>query len=68
MSRLRSNRLLARASRWLLLQDVTSHYVPRLTPEVLLRAGLSSGTKVLDLTVPRVRTERRAVISIKWRG
>ena len=49
MSRLRSNRLLARASRWLLLQDVTSYYVPRLTPEVLLRAGLPSGTKVLDL-------------------
>jgi hypothetical protein len=48
------------------------HYVALLTPEVLLRAGLPSGTKVLDLK-ERLRCrgcgrKGRAVVSVKWRG
>jgi len=47
------------------------HHVALLTPETLLRLGLTPGTKVLDLRM-RLRCrgcERkgRAVVSIKWR-
>ena len=43
-----------------------------LTPEALLRAGLSAAAKVLDLK-GRLRCRRcgrkgRAVVSVKWRG
>jgi hypothetical protein len=46
------------------------HHVALLTPEFLLRIGLSPGTKVLDLK-ERVRCRGcgkrgRAVVSIKW--
>jgi hypothetical protein len=50
---------------------VACHHVALLTPEALLRAGLSPGAKILDLQravpVPRVR-KGRAVVSIKWAG
>jgi hypothetical protein len=46
------------------------HHVALLTPEFLLRLGLSPRTKVLDLT-GRVRcrgcgARGRAVVSVKW--
>jgi hypothetical protein len=45
--------------------------VALLTPEALLRLGLSPTVKVLDLQgsapAPRVRMEGRAAVSIKWR-
>jgi hypothetical protein len=48
------------------------HHVALLTPEALLRAGLSPPTKVLDLK-ERLRCrgcgrKGRAMVSIKWRG
>jgi hypothetical protein len=48
------------------------HHVALLTPEALLRAGLSPAAKVLDLK-GRLRCrgcgrKGRAVVSIKWRG
>ena len=48
------------------------HHVALLTPEALLRAGLSAAAKVLDLK-GRLRCrgcgrKRRAVVLIKWRG
>jgi hypothetical protein len=48
------------------------HHVALLTPEVLLRAGLSRAAKVLGLK-GRLRCrgcgrKGRAVVSIKWRG
>jgi hypothetical protein len=47
------------------------HHVALLTPNALLRAGLSPAAKVLDLKgrfpLPRIREEGRAVVSIKWR-
>jgi hypothetical protein len=48
------------------------HHVALLTPEALLRVGLSPAAKILDLKV-RLRcrgwgSKRRAVVSIKWRG
>jgi hypothetical protein len=48
------------------------HHVALLTPEALLRAGLSPGAKVLDLK-GRLRCrgcgrKGRAVVSINWRG
>jgi hypothetical protein len=48
------------------------HHVALLTPEALLRAGLSTGAKVLDLK-GRLRcracgSKGRAVVSVKWRG
>jgi hypothetical protein len=48
------------------------HHVALLTPEALLRAGLSLAAKVLDLK-GRLRCrgcgrKGRAVVSIKWRG
>jgi hypothetical protein len=48
------------------------HHVALLTPEALLRAGLSAAAKVLDLK-GRLRCRRcgrkgRAVVSVKWRG
>jgi hypothetical protein len=48
------------------------HHVALLTPEFLLRLGLSPQTKVLDLR-GRLRyrgcgMKGRAVFSIKWRG
>jgi hypothetical protein len=47
------------------------HHVALLTPEFLLRLGLSPSAKVLDLKA-RVRCRRcgargRAIVSIKWR-
>ena len=46
------------------------HHIAILTPEVLLRAGLTPTTKVLDLKT-RLRCRgcgrRRAVVSVKWR-
>jgi hypothetical protein len=50
---------------------VACHHVALLTPEFLLRLGLSPQTKVLDLK-ERVRcrgcgAKGRAVVSIKWR-
>ena len=47
-------------------------HVALLTPEALLRAGLSTGVKILDLA-GRLRCrgcgrKGRAVVSIKWRG
>ena len=47
------------------------HHVALLTPEALLRLGLSPATKILDLK-DRLRCrgcgrKRRAVVSIKWR-
>jgi ribosomal protein S27E len=48
------------------------HHVALLTPEALLRIGLRSGAKVLDLKGQfRCRgcgARGRAVVSIKWRG
>jgi ribosomal protein S27E len=48
------------------------HHVALLTPEALLRVGLSPAAKVLDLK-GRLRCrgcgrKGRAVVSIKWRG
>jgi hypothetical protein len=48
------------------------HHVGLLTPEALLRLGLSSAVKVLDVK-GRLRCrgcgrKGRAVVSIKWRG
>ena len=48
------------------------HHVALLTPEALLRVGLSPTAKVLDLK-GRLRCrgcgrKERAVVSIKWRG
>ena len=48
------------------------HHVALLTPEALLRAGLSPAAKVLDLK-GRLRwrgcgRKGRAVVSMKWRG
>ena len=48
------------------------HHVALLTPEVLVRFGLSPAAKVLDLRA-RLRCrgcgkKGRAVVSIKWRG
>jgi ribosomal protein S27E len=48
------------------------HHVALLTPEALLRVGLSPGTKVLDLK-GRLKCrgcgrKGRAVGSIKWQG
>jgi hypothetical protein len=48
------------------------HHVALLTPEALLRVGLSPGAKVLDLK-GRLRCrgcgrKGRAVVSIRWRG
>jgi hypothetical protein len=48
------------------------HHVALLTPEVLVRAGLSPAAKVLDLK-GRLRCrgcgrKGRAVISLRWRG
>jgi hypothetical protein len=48
------------------------HHVALLTPETLLRAGLSPAAKVLDLK-GRLRCrgcgrKGRAVVSVKWRG
>jgi hypothetical protein len=48
------------------------HHVALLTPEALLRIGLSPGAKVLDLK-GRLKCrgcgrKGRAVVSIKWRG
>ena len=48
------------------------HQVALLTPKALLRVGLSSAAKVLDLNV-RLRCrgcgrKGRAVVSIRWRG
>ncbi len=48
------------------------HHVALLTPEALLRLGVSPGAKVLDLK-GRLRcrgcgAKGRAVVSIKWRG
>ncbi|MGA7862619.1 MAG: hypothetical protein WA709_30925 [Stellaceae bacterium] len=48
------------------------HHVALLTPEALLRVGLSPGAKVLDLK-GRLRCrgcgrKGRAVVSVKWRG
>jgi hypothetical protein len=51
--------------------DCACHHVALLTPEFLVRLGLSPQTKVLDLK-ERVRCrgcgkKGRAVVSIKWR-
>ena len=45
------------------------HHVALLTPEALLRSGLSPAAKVLDLK-DRLRCGRkgRAVVWVKWRG
>ena len=48
------------------------HHVALLTPEALLRAGLSPEVKVLDLK-GRLRCrgrggKGRAVVAVKWRG
>ena len=48
------------------------HHVALLTPEALLRSGLSPGAKVLDIR-GRLRCrgcgrKGRAVVSVKWRG
>jgi hypothetical protein len=48
------------------------HHVALLAPEALLRLGLSSAVKVLDLK-DRLRCrgcgrKGRAVVSVKWRG
>ena len=48
------------------------HHVALLTPEALLRSGLSPAAKVLDLK-GRLRCrgsarKGRAVVSVKWRG
>jgi hypothetical protein len=48
------------------------HHVALLTPQALLRAGLSAAAKVLDLK-GRFRCrgcgkKGRAVVSVKWRG
>jgi hypothetical protein len=48
------------------------HHVALLTPQALLRAGLSHAAKVLDLK-RRLRCrgcgrKGRAAVSIKWRG
>jgi hypothetical protein len=48
------------------------HHIALLTPEALLRGGLSPAAKVLDLK-DRLRCrgcgrKARAVVSIKWRG
>ncbi|HEY3619982.1 MAG TPA: hypothetical protein VGK96_24495 [Candidatus Sulfotelmatobacter sp.] len=48
------------------------HHVALLTPEALMKVGLSPAAKVLDLK-GRLRyrgcgRKRRAVVSIKWRG
>ena len=48
------------------------HHVALLTPEALMKAGLSRTAKVLDLK-GRLRCRRcgrkgRAVVSVKWRG
>jgi hypothetical protein len=46
-------------------------HVALLTPEALLRFGLSAGAKVLDLKgrlrCRQCRAKGRAVVSIKWR-
>jgi hypothetical protein len=48
------------------------HHVALLPPEALLRAGLSTGAKILDLK-ERLHyrgcgRKGRAVVSIRWRG
>ena len=48
------------------------HHVALLPPEALLRAGPSTGAKILDLK-GRLRcrgcgAKGRAVVSVKWRG
>jgi hypothetical protein len=48
------------------------HHVALLTPEALLRSGLSPAAKILDLK-GRLRCrgcgrKGRAVVSVKWRG
>jgi hypothetical protein len=48
------------------------HHVALLTPEALLRSGLSPAAKILDLK-GRLRCrgcgrKGRAVVSIRWRG
>ena len=51
---------------------VACHHVALLTPEALLRFGLSPAAKVLDrkerLRCRRCERKGRAVVSIKWRG
>ena len=48
------------------------HHVALLTPEALVKAGLSPTAKVLDLKgrlrCRGCRRKGRAVISVKWRG
>jgi hypothetical protein len=48
------------------------HQVALLTPEALLRVGLSPAAKVLDLRgrlrCRGCRRKGRAVVSVKWRG
>jgi hypothetical protein len=44
------------------------HHVAWLTPKALLRAGLSTRAKILDLKGRGCGRKGRAVVSIRWRG